>query len=329
MKRPDAARLAFAALLLPVLAFAEGAAVEQAPEMSRLEAYRYDPALTLEDRIGPPPPGLLEEYRKMDGRPDYRGYSPSAEEKKLVVDYLRMMPPAVERIFREKCAGLYFVSGFTGNGMTSWVADSSGTLYFSMVLNPAALTQSLSETLTEREKSCFIPAEGWAVSVDAGKKYRGLAYALFHEAAHAVDYIKGLTPFVEPGMPDKVRAPFRGDGGLFTGAWKDYSLPKKKNDYAGRRKITFYGLGGGPRLGFAGAPELYKGLLRSPFISLYGSRSWAEDLSELVAYGLITGKLGQPYRITLSSPGSEEVLEPMAGRSAARAAAAVELLEKI
>lgn len=316
-------------LLTPAPAvFAGDAAVEQTPVMSSLASYDFDPSSKLEDRIGPPTKTLLEAYRLMDGRPDYGGYEPSAAEKKMVIKYLRLMPPPVERIFREKCVGLYFVSGFMGNGMASWVADEEGTVYFSIILNPAALTQTLSETLTEREKSCFIPEEGWEVSVDAGEKYKGLAYALFHESAHAMDYMKGVTPFVEPGMPENFRAPFRGDGGLFTEVWTDYSLPKKGSDYSGRDRITFYGLGGGPKIPAAEAPKLYEGLMKSPFISLYGSRSWAEDLAELAAYGLITGKLGQPYKITYTVPGAKKkVLKPMRGRAKARARAAVKALK--
>ncbi|MDA8131909.1 MAG: hypothetical protein M0011_10450 [Elusimicrobia bacterium] len=323
-------RAAALALFLPLAGTcsAGDAAVAQPPGMSSLEAYRYDPSSKLEDRIGPPPDVLLKQYREIDGRPDYGAYAPTEAEKRLVIEYLGLMPPVAERVFREKCVGLYFVSGFMGNGMTSWVADSTGTVYFSMVLNPKSLKQSLSETLSERENSCFVPAEGWKVTVDAGSKYRGLAYALFHEGAHAVDYIRGVTPFVDPGMPEGYRAPFRGDGGLFTGVWKEYSVPMAGNDYAGRSDITFYGLGG-PKIPAAQAPGLYAGLVKSPFVSLYGSRSWAEDLAELTAYGLIAGRLGQPYKISLKGPGVRKTISPMKGRAASRSAAALKLLEKL
>ena len=35
----------------------------------------------------------------------------------LVLEYLRLMPPALERVFREKCVGLYFVENLQGNGV--------------------------------------------------------------------------------------------------------------------------------------------------------------------------------------------------------------------
>ncbi|MBU2573224.1 MAG: hypothetical protein KKH28_04015, partial [Elusimicrobia bacterium] len=290
------------------------------PEMALIELYNYSPSSEFEERIGKMPDRLLELYRLMDERKDYAAYEPSQAEKALVAKYLRFLPPVFERVFREKCVGLYFVRGFAGNGLTSWVVDARGRLYFHMVLNPDALKNDLSTTLTEREKSCFLPVSGGRVSVNAGKKYKGLAYALFHEASHAVDYIEGVTLFAEPDFPERYRPPGRQPGDIFTGVWRDYSLPKPGNNYSLRNKITFYGLGGGPKLAFAEAPELYSGLMRSPFVSLYGSKSWAEDFAELIAFDMITRKLGQPYKITLSVPGARPlVFEPMRSSALIRA----------
>lgn len=309
---------------------ARGMAVD-VPEMSKMELYNYSPSSEFEDRIGKMPDKLLELYRQMDGRKDYAAYEPSRADKALVVKYLRLLPPGFERAFREKCVGLYFVRGFAGNGMTSWVVDARGRLYFHMTLNPDALKNDLSATLTEREKSCFLPVPGGRVSVNAGKKYKGLAYALFHEGAHAADYIYGITPFVEPDFPARYRPAPRPTAELFSAAWREYSLPRSENDYPLREKITFYGLGGGPRLSLNAAPELYGGLGRNPFPSLYGSKSWAEDCAELIAFGMITRALGQPYRITLTLPGAKPfVMEPMrSSRASARAEKLLKQLESL
>lgn len=303
---------------------------EQLPPMSRMEMYGNSVSLPFEQRIAAMPPALLEEYRKMDGRPDYRAHVPADAEKALVMQYLRLMPPVFERTFRERCVGLYFVEGFAGNGLTSWVQGTDGKAYFHMTLNPAVFGQTLSQTLTARERSCFAAAPGYSVSVDAGSRYRGLAYALFHESAHALDYMAGISQNVDPEMPLRLRAVQRPDGGLFTGVWDSYSVPKPAFDFPARSSVTFYGLRGGPRLKASDAPAVYQALAASPFVSLYGSESWAEDMAELTAYGLITGRLGQPYRITVTGPGDfKKVCEPMKGRAGARARAALGLAEKI
>ncbi|MDD2805719.1 MAG: hypothetical protein PHV33_09200 [Elusimicrobiales bacterium] len=320
-------------LLLPLLLAAacsgkpEPAAL---PEMARLELYSYSPAASLEDRIGLIPERLLEIYRQIDGKPGYKPYLPTPGEKALLLEYLALMPPAYGRVFREKCAGLYFVEGLTGYGVTSWVVDGAGRLYFTMILNPAALRETLSETMTSRERSCFIPESGQAVAVDAGAKYKGLAYALFHEAAHALDYIEGVTPYTDQDQPERYRAAAKPDGGLFTETWESYSKPFPRNDFLFRDKITFYGFGGGPRIELSDAYGAYTGLAGSPFVSLYGAKSWAEDFAELTAYGLIAGKLGQPYSVTLSLKGAKSsVFEPMKGAAARRAEAALALAEKL
>lgn len=301
------------------------------PAMSLIELYDYSPSSGFEDRIGRMPDKLLELYRQMDDRKDYAAYEPSEADKALVVKYLRLLPPGFERAFREKCVGLYFVRGFAGSGMTSWVVDARGRLYFHMTLNPEVLKKDLSRTLTGRERSCFSPVAGGRVSVDAGKKFKGLAYALFHEGAHAVDYIYGITPFVEPDLPARYRPAPRPTAELFSAAWLEYSLPKPENDYPLRDRITFYGLGGGPRLSLNAARELYDGLARSPFPSLYGSKSWAEDFAELTAFGMITGALGQPYRVTLTLPGAKPlVIEPMrSSRASARGKKLMKQLESL
>ncbi|PKM97057.1 MAG: hypothetical protein CVU79_10415 [Elusimicrobia bacterium HGW-Elusimicrobia-3] len=329
MRKSNLLALALAPLLLA--ACSKKAPVQAVPEMARLETFAYAPGAGFESRIGPMPERLLEIYREIDGRTDYRNYAPTAADKALVLEYLRLMPPALERVFREKCVGLYFVENLQGNGVTSWVVDREGTLYFHMTLNPAALRLGLSETLTERESSCFIPEKGRNVSIDSGGKHKGLAYALFHEGAHAADYIYGLTPLVDEGLPEAYRPPARPDGGLFTETWESYSKPFPRSDFPFREKLTFYGFGGGPKIPLADADGVYAGLAGSPFVSLYGAKSWAEDFAELTAYGLITGRLGQPYRITVTGPlGVKKTAEPLKNPAVARrAAAALALLEKL
>lgn len=298
------------------------------PFHADLASYAFRPGSPLEDRIAAVPDKFLAYFSAADGRPDYRAYAPSAADKALLLEYLRLMPPSVERLFRERCAALWFVENFQGNGMTGWVGGRPGETFFFMVLNPDSLRRTLSETLTERERSCFVPARGFGVSVDAGTKYKGLAYALFHEAAHAADYVRGVTPYVEPGIPPEYSPPAKGDGGLFSQVWQDYGRPFPKNEFYLRDKITFYGFGGGPRIEITEAAGAHKLLAASPFVSLYGAKSWAEDFAELVSFGLIAGRLGQPYRVVFEAPGGArtEAAHYDAARRR-RAEAALALLE--
>lgn len=319
-------------LLLAALLLAAGCAAKYAEDiapMGQMDFYGNTLSLPFEQRILPMPENLLEIYRQLDGRPGYKAHTPTAGEKELIIEYLRLLPPAFEKLFRERCVGLYLMDDFVGNGLASWVVDRKGRRFFQMTLNRAALSQPLSATLTERERSCFIPQEGWDVKVEAGKVYRGLAYALFHEGTHAVDYVYNITPDVDPDFPMRLRAAALPDGGLFTGVWQSPAAPFARYDYIKRGLLTFYGLGGGPRIPAGETPEVYGGLAGSPFISLYGSKTCAEDFADLIAYHMIVERLGQPYRITLSRPGGRETsYEPIKGPAGARARAAMEFAQK-
>lgn len=63
--------------------------------------------------------------------------------------------------------------------------------------------------------------------------------------------------------------------------------------------VSFYGLGDGPKLIKSNAEKIYSNLLETPFVSLYASQNWAEDLAELETWYHYTEILGQPYEIVL------------------------------
>ncbi|MGD9643711.1 MAG: hypothetical protein AB7V08_13350 [Elusimicrobiales bacterium] len=286
-----------------------------APErmLNRLEAYNFRPGSTLEERIVPPPGLLLDYYRVLDEAPEYQSYSPSVADKKLLLEYLDLMPRIYADTFKERCAGIYFIDGLKGNGATNWFTDSEGNMYFAIVLNPDSLSADLSATLTAREATCFMPQKGVSIRVDAGTKYKGLLYALIHEGTHGLDYVKGISPVPDDAMPEALRVRPGFTAEYFRACWQDFRRPMAKYDYPRRADITFYGFGSGPRIPVAEAPKLYTALSGGPFVSLYGSMSWIEDMAELATFQLLTRKLGQPYRITVTGLGAPLTLEPMKG----------------
>lgn len=299
------------------------------PALNRLESYSFNPASLLETRIKLIPAPVLEFFRAFDSRPDYAGYAPSAADRALVLEYLRLLPPAYEKTFRQRCLGVYFVPDMVGYGLADWVAGPDGTIYFQLILNAAVLRESLSETLTSRERTCFIPRAGWSLRVDAGTGYKGLLYALAHEGGHGLDYAAGLTPYTDDMMPPAYRPRRPLSGGLFLRRWADYAKPRPEFSFPGRDQVTFYGFGGGPKLDIGGAADLYRGMMAAGFVSLYASKSWAETLADTATFGVLSG-LGLPYRITVAGPGGrKEVFEPMKGPAARQAAEVMELLGKI
>jgi hypothetical protein len=275
----------------------------------QVRTYGFDPKSSLESRIGPCPDFLLGALKNMDGRDDYKPYALQPAEKRLVLDIVASLPAAMRKAFQEKLLGIFFVENFTGNGMSNWVLDERRKVHAWIVINPASFEKSLSETLTGREASVFQGDAG--VKVDCGTRYPGVLYTLLHEGLHAYDYVQGVTPYVERMVVQATRGD-KGEG-VSWDVWQGIQQPKPEADFAYRDKLHFYGLGGGAVIPAADAGKVYAAFKNTPFASLYGSLSWAEDAAELFVFHHITRVLEQPYAVRIKG---KAAAEPMAAGGA-------------
>ena len=249
----------------------------------------------------------------MDGRDDYKPYVLKPAEKKLVLDLVASLPAAMRKAFQEKLLGIFFVENFTGNGMSNWVLDERKRVHAWIVINPASFRKSLSETLTGREASVFKGEAG--VKVDCGKKYPGVLYTLLHEGLHAYDYVQGVTPYVERMVVQAARGD-KGEG-VSWDVWAAIDRPRPEADFTWRGQLHFYGLGGGAAIPAAEAPKVYAAFQKTPFASLYGSLSWAEDAAELFVFHHITRVLKQPYVVRIKGQAAAEPMKAGAARERA------------
>ncbi|MBI5882987.1 MAG: hypothetical protein HZB91_07780 [Elusimicrobia bacterium] len=264
----------------------------------QLKSYIFDPKTPLESRIGPCQDFLVKLMREFDDRPDYQAYEPTPEERALLVGHVQGLPQGMRKAFQERLVGLCFIKPFTGNGMASWLVDEDKNLFVNIILNPAGFEKSLSAVLTARDASLFKGDAG--VKLDCGDKDKGILYTLLHEGTHAFDYIRGITPYVDDSLTYMLR---EGKGlDAKWDVWDGYSKPGKEADFPMRKKLKFFSLGGGPLLKPKEAGEAYRQLARSPFASLYGSQSWAEDAADMGVFYHLTQKLKQPCRVTVPGP---------------------------
>ncbi|MFA6030525.1 MAG: hypothetical protein WC969_11775 [Elusimicrobiota bacterium] len=284
---------------------------------AKLAHYQFDARRPLADRVGVCPYFLLKTLREMDGRPDYKAYTLTPAERTLFLGYLEGLPAGMRRTFTEGLVGVYFVKGLMGNGLTSWVYDGSSARHAYIVLNPAGFERPLSETLREREASVFTGKLPLRVETGSGDE-RGILYSLLHEGAHACDYIRGLTPWVEPfivhAFPEGRSLKDSWD------VWARHDRPRPDADFPLRKDLRFYGFSP-PLIAPSQAPRLYRGFAGSPFASLYGSRTWAEDAAELVVFQHLTGKLRLPYAIVVGEGKEALRIEPMRSPKVRRRAA--------
>jgi hypothetical protein len=274
----------------------------RATPAKQLAAYPDTLTLPLERRVGDIPSVFLDRLRSLDQNDAYSAYALPDDQREMVVRYLHQLPPANRRVLEARLIGLYFVSGLTGTGFSDYVLDTQGHLYVVMAFNPACLTTELSEWMTKRERSAFAGTNSF-VSVDCGTGYTGFLYAILHESTHALDYIERLTPFVEPALKALDLPPTAIDQQFTTGVWKSYSTPLPQHDYPLRAAMRFYGVPSANGLKLTDAGQLYDWLEHSPFVSLYGAQSWAEDLAESVTWFHFVSVMGGTYALKLTDPG--------------------------
>lgn len=260
--------------------------------------YSFNPASTLISRVTEAPVFVLKHLRELDSRDSYTNYIPDKSEITTISQYLNLLPELNKAVLRERLIAIYFINNFHGSGLTDWVLDEKGKFYTFMVFNPETLKYNISKWLTYRENSCFKKDSiDISISVDCGTRFSGFMYALLHESTHAVDYVKNITPYVEESL--KRVGPYRGESTLFTRSiWKEINKPEISYEFSPRESLTFYEFKG-PRINISESIETYRKLSKTPFVSLYGSISWTEDIAEFVFFYHLTEKLKESYRINI------------------------------
>ena len=271
-------------------------------------AYSPDIGATLAEpvasRVGEAPAVLLDYLRKMDGNPAYAAYVPTEAERALFADYYATLPPSFKGTMESKLLGVYFIENLAGGGMSDYVFQADGSMLVILILNPRVLGSSLSDWIAYRDSSPYYD-DGKGVELrsacEGGEKYKGLIQTLTHESAHIYDYFEHATPFVERHLAAASDSAASKD---FThGMWAGYFTPEPAYAIPERSETAFYGLG--KKLPLSVARAQYAALAKTPFDSLYGAGSWAEDFAEAAAWTWLSERLGIEYSVAVLRGGRE------------------------
>ena len=274
------------------------------------ENYGFSGKTPVDRRIKKSPPFVLTYLKNLDGRDDYSDHELTPEELEIIKKSIELLPAGTRRTMEERLLGIYFINNFLGSGFADWVLDKENNFYVFLVFNPVVLKKNISQTITDKEKTCFIPNDpSYEIYLDCGTELSGFYYILLHETAHLVDYVSQVTPYTEEEVKIykniiKPSTPF------ISGVWKTYN--KTIEEYTFRKEVTFYGFHKGPRINISRAPEIYRALSMTPLPTLYGTLNWAEDIAEMLTFYHITEKLKYPFIIKVLKNGKEIYrLEPM------------------
>ena len=240
----------------------------------RIENYNGNVNLTIEDKLLNTPKIIIDIINNMDHVDYYSSYELDNHERELFLNYFNFLPKKYKEIIEEKVVGIYFVNNFLGGGMTTAIFDKAGNMYIAMFLNPKILHKNISEWINFRDNSAFTNVENIiTLKIECDSEFFALIHTLVHEASHVYDYYNFLTPYTEKILINK-KFPTE----FVENIWIDYNIPNLDFDYSEREYMSFYNLG--EKLNINDAIKIYFFLENTPFSSLYGSLTWAEDFAE-------------------------------------------------
>lgn len=245
-----------------------------------LTNYRFDARTALAERAVSAPDFVVAYLNRMDEVTNYSSYTLTSDERALFASYCAMLPPLTRSVMEERLIAVYFISNFAGGGLSDFVFDAATNIHSFIVLNPALFTAGMGEWIAYREGGAFKPDGTNCLSVDCSGKQRALFFVLLHESTHVADYVRHITPYVEP-----VLLPFTGvRPSRFTNdVWADYRQPLPAYDIPGRTNFRAYGMGGA-KLSASQMKPMYEALSKTPFVSLYASKIWVEDIADAVTF---------------------------------------------
>jgi hypothetical protein len=291
-----------AATLIALIFIAAPAADAEAPPPPKASVH-IDPASPLDSRVGEADPSVLKMFADA-GLPAPSAHVLTDAERKSLARAFTTLPPVHQRVLRERLRRISFLDGMPNTALTSTVDPDAATPVYDLTVRAGVLHESVSEFLTKKERTCFDSSGSTrTVAIEAGS-LEAIVYVLLHEATHMVDGALGLTPV-------EGRTPAADADLLTTGVWVDRLTVA--GAYADPLLDGLVYRRGGRPIAVSDAHKVYGALQRTPFVSLYATSNWHDDVAELVAWHHLTSRMGQPYRIVVRE-GDQEVLvyEPMA-----------------
>jgi len=273
--------------------------------IQKAENYNGNSKSLVWEKILGAPEIIINSLNKMDNVSIYSSYELNSNEKQLFMDYYNLLPMKYTDTITEKVIGIYFIKNFLGGGMTLPVFDNNGDMYIVLFFNPEILHKTISEWINFRDNSAFISDSTISIITVCSGNYYALIHTLVHEATHVYDYYNHITPFTEKSLKNN-KTKFPTD--FVNGVWRDYDIPFAEYDFEDRKYTSFYGLG--EKIDKKSAVKVFTLLKHTPFNSLYGSKTWAEDFAESFTWYYLNNYYSISYITTIEDKNHLIIYDP-------------------
>ncbi|MFC6997962.1 hypothetical protein [Rufibacter roseus] len=256
----------------------------------------------LSERVSAAPENVFKMFKEAGMNPS--DHVLSAVENAKVEKAFAVLPPLHQKILKGHLHSISFMDNMPNTALTSPVQTPDGAKMYNITLRAGILHETISEWATQKESTCFDQSEeqGYEVKIEAGS-LDAIVYVLLHEATHVVDAVLDITPHPKDREALVEPTPFTKN------IWHKMNVPNSSSTDSLLEMTRFRS---GKKVASSLAPNVYKQLSETPFVSLYGMASWFEDLAELESIYHLTKKMGQPFCVVVMK-GNNEVyrFEPM------------------
>lgn len=248
-------------------------------------------ALTERTQISPE--SIFKKFRDAGMNPT--NHELTAIEKEKLNKAFSVLPPLHQKILKKHLHSISFMDNMPNTALTSPVQSSDSVKMYNITFRAEILHQTISDWTTWKENTYYVKSANneYQISIDAGS-LDAIVYILLHEATHVVDGVLNLTPHLDE------KDVWIGSKAFTQNVWDNYNKPSE-NVINSLLETTFFR--SGKPLAISNAPDVYKALQKTPYVSLYGTASWFEDLAETLTIYHLTTKMNQPYKVLVTKNG--------------------------
>lgn len=248
-------------------------------------------ALTERTQISPE--SIFKKFRDAGMNPT--NHELTAIEKEKLNKAFSVLPLLHQKILKKHLHSISFMDNMPNTALTSPVQSSDSVKMYNITFRAEILHQTISDWTTWKENTYYVKSANneYQISIDAGS-LDAIVYILLHEATHVVDGVLNLTPHLDE------KDVWIGSKAFTQNIWDTYNKPSE-NVINSLLETTFFR--SGKPLAISNAPDVYKALQKTPYVSLYGTASWFEDLAETLTIYHLTTKMNQPYKVLVTKNG--------------------------